>query len=199
MHILPLWFFPSFARYFKKISAALDSIRINYNSVWENVPFNAQYILSSSTISFAFNFVAHSRHGSWLMCIHILSFDDSYHLSPITLRNEEHTTFVILSSFGHRYFKKISAAFNSLRILRKFYFQCSEYFMKFDISLRIQFRWLSAAGHGSCDMHMLSLMILTIFLPVILRNFQQLWTALRINFNSAWQNVTFNLQNIFWR
>ena len=45
MHILPLLFLPSFAHYFKELSAALDSLRINVNSVSENLPFNVQNIL----------------------------------------------------------------------------------------------------------------------------------------------------------
>ena len=45
MYILTLWFLPSFAHYFKKLSAALDSIRVNLNSVEENLTFNAQYFM----------------------------------------------------------------------------------------------------------------------------------------------------------
>ena len=41
MYILTLWFLPSFAHYFKKPSAALDSIRIDFNIVEENLTFNA--------------------------------------------------------------------------------------------------------------------------------------------------------------
>ena len=43
MYILTLRFLPSFAHYFIKPSAALDSIRINFNSVEENLALNALF------------------------------------------------------------------------------------------------------------------------------------------------------------
>ena len=52
-----LWFLPSFAHYFMKPSAALDSIRINLNSVWRKFNFQCTYFVKFD-ISFACNFVA---------------------------------------------------------------------------------------------------------------------------------------------
>ena len=82
MYILTLWFLPSFAHYFMKPSAALDSIRIDFNIVEENLTFNA--LLCPCT----------ACHGSVSMYILTLWF---------------------LPSFAH-YFKKLSAALDSIRV-----------------------------------------------------------------------------------
>ena len=74
MYILTLWFLPSFAHYFKKLSAALDSIRVNLNSVEENLTFNALILSKHGLDIYWFREHVHPNFGH-----------DSYHLSPIIL------------------------------------------------------------------------------------------------------------------
>ena len=93
MHILTLWFLPSFAHYFKKLSAALDSIRINLNSVEENLTFNARIILWNSIFLPRMQFCCPL---GVVLCMHIL-------------------TLWFLPSFAH-YFKKLSVALDSITV-----------------------------------------------------------------------------------
>ena len=151
---------PSFAHYFKKLSAALDSIRINLNSVEENVTFNVQNILWSS-IFLPRAILLPTRLGVVLMHVHPNSYGhDSYHLSPIILRT--------FSSFGQQK-NQFKQCFNSVTLWRKFNFQCSEYLMNFDI-FRMQFCCPCAAGHGSVHTHP-NFMIFTIFRPLFYETF----------------------------
>ena len=86
MYILTLWFLPSFAHYFMKPSAALDSIRINLNSVWRKFNFQCTLYLCE---------VRYARLGV-VLSMYIL-------------------TLWFLPSFAH-YFMKPSAALDSIRI-----------------------------------------------------------------------------------
>ena len=90
---LTVWFLPSFAHYFKKLSTALDSKRINFNSVWENFNFQCSEYLMKFDISFALLPIR------WLVCFCEIN----------------NLTVWFLPSFAH-YFKKLTTALDSKRI-----------------------------------------------------------------------------------
>ena len=128
-YILTLWFLPSFAHYFKKLSAALDSIRVNLNSVEESLTFNALIL---------------SKHGLAWFREHVHpNFNDSYHLSPIILRN-----------FQQLWTAKVS-------IWRVSWRKCE---------LSMHFLCPCTASRGSEDVHP-NFMILTIFRPLFYETF----------------------------
>ena len=145
MHILSVWFWPSFAHYFKDLSAALDSKRTNFNSVWKSIPFNIRIILWSSI------FLSHAillptyGHGS---VMHMLSV-------------------WFWPSFAH-YFKTFTTALGSLRT------NLNSVWKSITFNVRI-ILWssiflshailLPRAGHGSVHAHPIC-MILTIFRPL---------------------------------
>ena len=172
---LTVWFLPSFAHYFKKLTTALDSIRINFNSVWENLTFNVENTLWCSIFA---EFVAHPL----LIC-----FCEINNLSVW-----------FLPSFAH-YFKKLSTALDSKRIN----FNSVWENLTFNVENTL---WCSIflsrfVAHplliGFCEINNLTVW----FLPSFAHYFKKLTTALdskRINFNSVWENLTFNVQNILW-
>ena len=196
MHILTLWFLPSFAHYFMKPSAALDSIRINFNSVEENLTFNAlfcpctawrgsEHVFQCCLLydSFFRMQLLYDSHGwAWFCECTLLKL--ILMLSHLIWRTfQQLWTASIRIQFMNSVWKSIT--FN----LRIFIFEVRS------ISFAMQFCCHARLGVVLC-MHILTLW----FLPSFAHYFKNLTTALDskgTNFDSAWRKCNFQCR-IFW-
>ena len=167
MYILTLWFLPSFAHYFKKLSAALDSKRINLNSVEENLTFNAEFLCPCT---------------AWRGSEHV-------HPNFMTLTIFRPLFYETFSSFGQhknqfeQCWKNIT--FNVL------YFVNARYF----VSEHAHSTCMPRAGHGWLGVVPCMYILTLWFLPSFAHYFTNLSAALdsiRINLNSVEENLTFN-------
>ena len=167
INFLAKWFLPSFAHYFKNLTTALGSIRINLKSVWQNLTFNVQNIWWSS-IFLSPAILLRIRGWVLFMYINIL-------------------TVWFWSSFAH-YCKKPTTVLDSIRInsncdCENFPFNVQNIlwsiFLSHIILLPIRCWFGSVHKHRNC-------MILTTALD-----------SIRINLKSFWENFTFNVQNIY--